>query len=427
MAVATVEGLDEKIEAVLGDAALARRRWRRRLGRLLAGIVAIGLVAGLAWWLARPAENGIRWVAAPVERGTLSVLVTAAGTIQPRRLVEVSSELSGIVREVLVDFNSPVRRGEPLARLDTARLEAAVASAAARLAAAEARVVEAEATLGEKARDLERKRELVERRVQPPSDLDLARAAHDRSIAALESARADVKVAEAELQLARINLDKACICSPIDGVVLLRAVDPGQTVAATLQAPVLFTIAEDLRQMELQVDVDEADVGRVRPGQEARFTVDAWPERRFPARIRDLRYASEILQGVVTYKAILDVDNPDLLLRPGMTANAEIAVETAEDALLVPNTALRFTPPVEEASEGGLLRALLPAMPRFRQASRNEETGPRRTVWVLRGDRPEAVEVEIGPTDGRLTVLRDGPIGAGEQVVTDARLPRRQG
>lgn len=427
MAVATAEGLDGRIEAVLGERALARLARRRRLQRLLALLLALGLVAAAAWWLARPADGGIRWVAAPARRGTLTVLVTATGTVQPRRLVEVSSELSGIVRDVFVDFNSRVEKGQPLARLDTARLEATVASARARLEASRARVVEAEATLAEKARELERKRELVARRVAPPSELDLAQAAFDRATAGLASARADVAVAEAELRLAEINLDKATIRSPIDGVVLHRNVDPGQTVAATLQAPKLFTIAEDLAQMEVQVDVDEADVGQVRPGQDATFSVDAWPERKFPATIRDVRFASETLAGVVTYKAILDVDNAELLLRPGMTATAEIAVQTVTDAVLVPNAALRFVPPAEEpADRPGLLRALTPMMPRFREASRPEETGPLRTLWVLTGERPEPVRVEVGPTDGRETVVESG-LEPGARVVTEALLPRRTG
>jgi len=426
VAVATAEGLEDRIEAVLGDAALARLRRRRLLWRLLGALLLLALAAAGAWWLARPADGGIRWVAVPAEKGTLTVIVTATGTVQPRRVVEVSSELSGIVREVSVDYNSQVKKGQVLARLDTARLEARRASASARLEAARAKVIEAEATLAEKARDLERKRELVTRRVAPPSELDFAEAAHARAKAALATAKADVAVAEAELRLAEVDLDKAAIVAPIDGVVLQKNVDPGQTVAATLQAPRLFTIAEDLAQMEVQVDVDEADVGQVRPGQPATFTVDAFPDRRFPATIRDVRFASEIQAGVVTYKAILDVDNRDLLLRPGMTATAEIAVQRVEDAVLVPNAALRFAPPAEEPSDRpGLLRALMPMMPRFRQASRPEETGPERTLWVIKGERPEAVRVVIGPTDGRRTVVRSG-LEPGDRVVTDAVQPRRQ-
>ncbi len=426
MAVATAEELDAKIEAVLGDAALARLR-RRRLRRVLLAVLGLLLVGALAWWLARPADGGIRWVAVPAEKGTLTVTVTATGTVQPRRVVEVSSELSGIVREVFVDFNSRVEKGQVLARLDTARLEARRASASARLEAARAKVIEAEATLAEKTRDLERKRELVTRRVAPPSELDLAEAAYARAKAALATATADVAVAEAELRLAEVDLDKAAIVAPIDGVVLQKTVDPGQTVAATLQAPRLFTIAEDLAQVEVQVDVDEADVGQVRPGQPATFTVDAFPDRKFPATIRDVRFASEIRAGVVTYMAVLDVDNRELLLRPGMTATAEIAVQRVEDAVLVPNAALRFTPPAEEAAERpSLLRAFMPMMPRFRQASRPEETGPERTLWILRGERPEAVRVVIGPTDGRRTMVASG-LGPGDRVVTDAVMPRRQG
>ena len=202
---------------------------------------------------------------------------------------------------------------------------------------------------------------------------------------------------------------------------LQRNVDPGQTVASTLQAPVLFAIAEDLAQMEVQVDVDEADVGKVEEGQMATFSVDAYPDRRFPATIRELRFASETVQGVVTYKAVLSVDNSELLLRPGMTATAEIVVDEVQEALLVPNAALRFSPPADTSADerGGYLGGLLPGPPRFRAPSAPEETGPARQVWVMRDGAPAAVAIMTGATDGNRTEVKEGEIEEGEVVIVD--------
>ncbi len=385
------------------------------------GVVALALVA----WSMSGTRTTVRYVSAPAERGNLIVVVTATGSVQPTKKVDVSSELSGTVRKVLVDFNSPVKAGQPLAELDTDKLRATVESSRARLAAARARVTDAKATIVEKERDLDRKRQLAAKQITSAHDLDVAQAASDRAVAGLAIADADVGVAEADLRLNETNLAKACICSPIDGVVLKRNIDPGQTVAASLQAPVLFSIAEDLRQMELQVDVDEADVGKVAVGQKASFTVDAFPDQRFPAAIRDVRYASETVQGVVTYKAVLDIDNAALLLRPGMTATAEIRVTEITQALLISNAALRYTPPVKaDRNQRGFLQRLLPGRPQFREASQREETAAERTIWVLRNGTPQAVKVAVGASDGRRTEVRSGAVQPGEAIVIDRITPK---
>ncbi|MCP5156415.1 MAG: efflux RND transporter periplasmic adaptor subunit [Ectothiorhodospiraceae bacterium] len=410
------------VRGLLADAGppSGRRRWGRALLWLV--VLAAAVMAGWWWLTAGTGAASVRYVTQPVTRGGLKVLVTATGSVQPTNQVEVSSELSGTVREVRVDFNSPVEAGDLLAVLDTDKLEATVASARAKLAAARARVQEAAATVRETQRDRARVEDLARQRAVATHEVDAAIAANERALASLESARADVLVAEAQLRLDETNLVKARIHSPIGGVVLSRAVDPGQTVAASFQAPVLFTIAEDLRQMELQVDVDEADVGRLAEGQPATFAVDAYPERRFPARIRDIRYAPETIQGVVTYKAVLAIDNGELLLRPGMTATAEITVQEVTDALLVPNAALRFEPPAQPVeSDVSPLRRLIPGMPRFRAASRPEPTGSERRVWVVRDGEPQPVAVTVGATDGRLTEVVDGVLTEGTEVVVDAR------
>lgn len=411
-----VADIESVLELVPKSRSGLARRWRSALvaaALIVAGGIGLLLYAGTS-------REAVRYVTAPVARGDLTVVVTATGSVEPTNMVDVSSELSGTLRKVLVDFNSRVVAGQALAELDTDNLRASVASARARLTAARARVREAAATVVEKERDLERKQALAERQVSSQQDLDLARAAYDRAVAGLASTEAEVGVAKADLEFNETNLAKACICSPIDGIVLRRNADPGQTVASSLQAPVLFTIAEDLRQMEIQVDVDEADVGKVGEGQSASFSVDAHPDRHFPARVRELRFASEIVQGVVTYMAVLTVDNSDLLLRPGMTATAEITVDQVAGALLVPNAALRFSPPApSRAPSGSFLRRLLPGPPQFRPSSPHERVGPERTVWILRGGVPVAVAVVVGATDGKRTEIVEGDLVEGQAVILD--------
>jgi HlyD family secretion protein len=387
------------------------------------GIAAL-LVAALIWSSLR-GESRVRYTTEPATRQELVVRVTATGSVQPINQVDVSSELSGTVRRVLVDFNSPVKSGETLAELDTDKLKATLESSRAKVAAAKARVLDAEATVIEKQRELMRKRALANKQFTSTADLELAQAAYDRSEAALASTKADVGVAQADLTLNETNLAKACICSPINGIVLQRNVDPGQTVAASLQAPVLFTIAEDLRQMELQVNVDEADVGNVRPGQQASFTVDAYSDRKFPASIRDVRFASETVQGVVTYKAVLNVDNSELLLRPGMTATAEIKAIEIANALVVPNAALRFSPPAGDAAQKRtLLQRILPGRPQFRAASKREVASADRTLYVLRDGAAVEVRVRTGASDGKFTEIVSGEIKEGDALIVSQSISK---
>jgi len=408
------------IEAILGlDRPVVSRfrTWRRYLiGAALAALAVVGLYLAFGGGAATP----LRYVTEPASRGDLTVIVTATGTVQPTNKVDVSSELSGTVRKVLVDYNSAVKVGDVLAELDTDKLRATVDSSRAKLVSARAQVEQAKATVEETKLTYERRKTLLATQAGSKQDLDTAKAAYDRAVAALDAAQAEIGVAAAQLTLDETNLNKARIVSPINGVVLARNVDPGQTVASSFQAPVLFTIAEDLKQMEVQVDVDEADVGKVREGQKATFTVDAYPERKFQASIRELRFGSEVVQGVVTYKAVLATDNSELLLRPGMTATAEITVEQVPDALTVPNAALRFSPPVQvTATNESFLRKLLPRMPQFRAASQKEATGGKRVVWVLKDGTAAAVPVVAGATDGRRTAILEGDLKPGEAVIVD--------
>ncbi len=370
--------------------------------------------------------DGVRYETEEARRGPLVVTVTATGTLQPINQVDIGSELSGTIRTVEVDFNDAVKQGQVLARLDATRLEAQVLQSEAALEAARARIEQARASRLEadaQLARLEHVREISGGKVPSVQELDTARAASARARADLASAEAAREQAEATLTTQRTDLGKTVIRSPIDGVVLKRAIEPGQTVAASLQAPILFTLAEDLTRMELLVSVDEADVSEVREGQRATFTVDAWPGRSFPAELIQVRYGADALEGVVTYGALLRVENPERELRPGMTATAEITVREIKDALLVPNAALRFAPPASEESEGGgLLRALLPGPRRFggpRETTQNRNSAEQR-VYVLRRGEPEVRKLTVGASDGSWTEVTKGEVAAGDVLIVDS-------
>ena len=417
---ATSEDTQADVEAVLGIGKPASRFRRLRL-LLLLGLAAGAALLAYALFGGGGSANGVRYVTEPVTRVDLTVTVTATGTVQPTNDVVISSELSGLVRTVLVDYNSAVTEGQVLAELDTQKLTSAADSSSAKLQAAKAKVSEADASVAEARLDYERKAKLAARNAGSILDLEVAEAKLKRALATEESAKADVAAANADLAQAETDLEKAIIRSPITGVVLSRDVEPGQTVASSLQAPVLFTIAEDLKQMEVQVDVDEADVGKVHEGQKAHFTVDAYAGKKFDAEIRELRYGSEVVQGVVTYKAVLTTNNSELLLRPGMTATAEIVVAEVDDALTVPNAALRFSPPsAEPVDRRSFLQKLMPGPPRLRKPSATgQPAGPERKIWTLRDGAPEVRSITIGATDGRRTEIVKGDLGAGAGVIVD--------
>lgn len=405
----------QDIETTLGIGTARRRGWRR----WVAGALLLVALLGTAYALLLRQDSQVPvYATQAVIRGDLEVTVTATGSVQPTNMVDVSSELSGILVEVLADFNDIVRTGQVLARLDTTGLEARVAVQRAALLAAQAGVARAQANLSEARANHEVITQLDQRGLASHQSVRSAQASLDRALAELQVARADEALSTANLHLAESELAKACICSPIDGVVLDRQADTGQIVAASLAAPVLFSIAEDLTRMELQVAVDEADIGRLAPGNPASFTVDAYDQRDFPATIETVRYAPEVRDGVVTYLATLAVDNADMSLRPGMTATARIVVHRVEDALLVPNAALRFRPPQTSADSGGdesrsgLLGLLMPRRP-------GQITLPHatRSVWVLRNGIAVEIAVEPGDTDGRVTEIRSGALAEGDLVI----------
>ncbi|MEN8838607.1 MAG: efflux RND transporter periplasmic adaptor subunit [Celeribacter marinus] len=406
------------IEAALG-VGHAKRRFPKGSG----WIASICVVAALALWWMQGSEDRARvtYITQSATRGELIVTVTATGTIEPTNLVEISSELSGTIVDVFADYNDVVTAGQVLAKLDTVQLDAQMAVQVASHAAAAAQLENARASLLEAQADFDIVKRLDERGVTSQANLTTAEAALSRAQANVASAQANLDLAQAQLEAQEAILSKAMIVSPITGIVLDRAVDAGQIVAASLSAPELFTIAEDLSQMELQVDVAEADIGRISVGDIARFSVDAYDDETFPAQISMVRYASDSTDGLVTYKAILSVENDALLLRPGMTATADITVAQHSDVMLVPNAALRFAPPqvIEvEASDdeggGGLLGLIMPS--RTDTATRAVSNS---TLWVLRDGMAVEITVERGDTDGLETIVADGALAVGDQVVID--------
>jgi HlyD family secretion protein len=397
--------------------------WRR--WALLIVLVAVGAAAAWFFLGGEKRTEGARYKTDLVRRGELTVRVTATGTLEPTNSVEVGSELSGIVKSVEADYNSRVKAGQVLARLDTAKLETSITQARASLESARAKLQLSEATVLEtkaKLAQLRRVREISEGRLASQLDLDAAEAAFARADADAASSRASVSQAKAVLAANETDLAKAIIRSPINGIVLVRSVEPGQTVAASFTAPVLFKLAEDLTSMELHVDVDEADIGTIREGLKASFAVAAYPNRTFAARITQARYGATTTSGVVTYETVLKVHNDDLSLRPGMTATADIIVRELKDALLIPGAALRFTPPAEQedTSSRGIVASIMPRPPK--QTSRRPEDESEKKsqrVWILKDGAPVAVPVTTGLASGSFTEVASGALKPGDQVVVD--------
>ncbi|PHY12580.1 efflux transporter periplasmic adaptor subunit [Caulobacter sp. B11] len=420
-------GARAKIDSFLGVKPGSRRPRSLMIGALIVGVALVLLIV----FLLRGSGVEPRYATAAVERGDLRVTVSATGNLAPTNKVEVGSELSGIVSAVHVENNDRVTKGQILARLDTSRLEDTVRESEAGLASAQASVAQAQATLTEARASLGRMEEvyrLSSGKAPSATELDVARAAWARAAANERAAQAAVGQARASLSSNRTQLSKALIRSPVNGVVLSRDVEPGSTVAATLNAPVLFTLAEDLAKMQLEVKVDEADVGQVKDGQRATFQVDAYPGRTFKAVVKRLDLGSTTTASssgsgqVVAYTAVLTAENPDLALRPGMTGTAAIVATEKANVLLVPNAALRFTPQAAAGrSKGGAASMLVPRMMRS-QGQGGDVTigrGSRQTVYVLGNDgEPRAISVLAGDSNGSQTEVAGEGLKVGMKVVT---------
>ncbi|OQC13568.1 MAG: Macrolide export protein MacA [Alphaproteobacteria bacterium ADurb.Bin100] len=418
------------IQALLGTDQPAR--WWARPSLWIGLAVLAAAAGGIYFWQAQKESNAAPvYVTEALRKGNLTLTVAANGTIVPTRVVSIGSELSGTVKRVLVDVNDVVKKGQVLVELDTAKLDDQVLRSRAALASAQAQLAQTNATVKEARAGLARFEEvsrLSGGKVPSATELDGARATLERAVAGEASASATVAEARATLSTDETNLSKASIRSPINGVVLTRTVDPGNAVAASLQAVTLFTIAEDLAQLRLEVAVDEADVGAVKVGQKASFTVSAYPSRRYPARITRVAFGSTKTDNVITYTTWLEVDNSDLSLRPGMTAASTIVATERNDVLLVPNTALRFTPAAAAvaapAASGSVVSKLIPRMPP-RSGGRKPVGGGNnaavRQIWVLQDGQPIAVAVTTGITEGRVTEVSGPELKEGMAVITDQR------
>ena len=402
---------------------------RKTIFKIGAGLLVLGLVVA-AFGFFRSKSNAavaVHYTTLPVNQGDLVVTVSATGTLKPVNEVEVGIEVSGTIKTVDVDYNDRVQVGQILARIDTSKLDAQVLQSESALESARAKVQQVQATVLESEAQLARLRQVRELsggKVPSQVEFDAQVAAVARAQADVASAKAEVAQAQATLNVNRSDLEKAVIHSPINGIVLTRAIEPGQTVAASFESPVLFTLAEDLAQLELHVDVDEADVGQVHEGQDAAFTVDAYPDKHFPARITQVRYGSTTVDSVVTYTTVLKVNNDDLSLRPGMTATAVITTKKLGKALLIPNAALRFQPPpqmVESKKNGGsLINSLLPHPPHSEsKVNEANTTNKAQQVYVLRDGQLCAVPLTTGMTDGVRTEVTGGTLESGMDVVTE--------
>ncbi len=374
-----------------------RSRWRKRIIRLiiLIAVVSLGYFAWVDWQKKQALKDKPSFHTETITRSSLTRTITATGTLQPTTKVEVGSEVSGRIESVDVTWNDPVKKGQILAQIRTDDIKARVKQMEASLLLAKADEQRAQATVREAQSAAERAMRLAQQRNISREELERAEAELARAKASIGSAEAQVAVAKANLEVEKANLLKATIRSPIDGMVLARRIEPGQTVAAAFQTPILFLLARDLKKMQLIVDVDEADVGEVKEGQEAWFRVDAFPDKRFPAKVLTVRNDPQVVQDVVTYEAVLEVDNSELLLRPGLTATAEIVSARVSETTLVPNAALRFVPEDSEDKEP-------------------EED----VVWILKDEKLVSLKLDLGITDGRSTVVKSDNLKPGMKVVT---------
>lgn len=368
---------------------------RRVLWGALAALVPLGAAVAYVALRPRPVPLEARFRTQPVRHGDLTREVRATGRVEARSTVSVGAEISGRIASVEVDYNDRVVAGQVMARFDRASLEAGRVQTEAMVAGARAAVAQAKFDLEQARRNLVRAQALYSQQAQSQAEHEATTTAASLAEARLRAAEAQLAAQEANARIARTNLDHAVIRAPIEGVVITRNIDPGQTVASMLQTPVLFTVAADLSRMEVEAAVDEADIGEVRVGQQALFGVNAYPDRTFEGRVTEVRNAATVVQDVVTYGVVVEVENPDLLLKPGMTASVRVQTAQAKEVDSVPNAALHFTPPGERRDASGS------------------------AVWVLEGTALRSVKVEPGISDGEQTAVAAGTLPVGRPVLVD--------
>jgi len=394
---------------------------------IVAVLLLIISVAGFGYWRMGAGGKESSYTTVPVSRGTVTQVVSSTGTLQAVVTVLVGSQVSGTIAKLNADFNTRVKKDQVVAELDQAKFSARVDETRANLRAAEAGLAKSKVAVEDAARTLARNKELMQRELLSQSELDAAQTAYDAALSQLKVSQAQVGQAQAALHQATIDLGYTVIRSPVDGIVISRNVDVGQTVAASLQAPTLFNIANDLTKMEVHTSVDEADVGNVSEGQDVTFTVDAFPARRFRGKVFQVRNAPMVVQNVVTYDAVVRIDNKELLLKPGMTANVQFLVSQKEDVLTIPNMAIRFKPPEEKNEAQELLRqeqsrtAPRPGARRTSRSGSGGGAGARRVrqvrIYMLRDAKAQPIDVQLGISDGSKTEVVSGELKENDPVI----------
>ena len=412
-------GLERKATPIaqpelVDDFPVQGRSRSRRLKRAAAWILGLALIAGaVAFVMFRRAHAvpQMHYETTAADRGTIAAKVTATGSLSALLTVQVGSQVSGRVSELHADYNSTVKKGEVIAKLDPLLFQAAVDQVRANLLSSQGNLKKDQAQLNNAKVSYDRSKQLQAAQIIAQSDLDTAQANYDAAKAQVDADQSNLASIQAALNQAQLNLDYTTIVSPIDGTVISRSVDVGQTVAASFQAPTLFVIAQDLRKMQVDTSVGEADVGRLTAGMPATFTVDAYPNKPFTGRVRQIRNAATTLQNVVTYDAVIDVSNPDLLLRPGMTANCTFVAAQKNNVIRLRNAALRFEADPQLMQRIGVTD--------LNAAPAPTKDPNRKFVWVLRNNKPVRETVVSGVTDGTWTELVSGNIQEGDALITD--------
>lgn len=393
----------DSIEQTLGLGTPKKSPYKKYF--IIAGVIALMSASGW-FWIKSSASSKIEYITAPSEIKELTTTVSATGNLEPTNTIDVGIEVSGTITDVLVDYNDHVRKGQLMARLDTTKLSSAVTSSEAALLRYKANISAAKATLANAKNEFERVHKMYTStggNYPSKKEVDEADNALLSAKAGVDAAIAQSAQASAELETHQDNLRKAIVVSPVDGIVLERKVEPGQTVVASMQTPVLFTMAKSLDTMKVIVSVDEADIGEVKENQKVTFTVDAYPNYQFKGLITQLRLNSQMVNGVVTYDAVVEVPNNDLKLRPGMTATAQIITGVLSKTLTVPNAALRFTPPITKEEKD--------------KESQTDKKANGKSVWVLQENKPTQFEVKVGKTDGISTAILSSHLKAGDNVI----------
>lgn len=379
--------------------------------KIIIGAIIIAMIAASVYLALKKNGDEQQFTTKKVSLGKIKSQVTATGTVNAVTTVLVGTQVSGTIKSLYVDFNSYVKKGQLLAQIDSATFEAQVQQARANLSVAQANVKKSEAALIDTRRQFSRNKELFARKLIAKMDLDTTETNELSAAAQLEASKAQVEQARAALQVSETSLQYTKIISPVDGMVISRNVDVGQTVAASFTTPTLFNIAQDLSKMQIYTSVDEADIGKIKKDQTVEFTVDAYPEKIFKGRVSVIRNAPITVQNVVTYDVIVLVPNPDKILKPGMTANVSIITDEKNNVLSVPNAALRFRPP-EKANAAKTLSQKSPA-----------RTGPDRkgpAVWRLENNKPKRISITLGISDGSNTEVASGELKAGDEVIVTA-------